>query len=52
MQPKVSVIIPVYNCEAFLETCIDSLRKQTLGEIEMIFVCNHIIRRYISKIIK
>ena len=40
MQPKVSVIIPVYNCEAFLETCIDSLRKQTLGEIEMIFVCD------------
>ena len=40
MQPKVSVIIPVYNCEEFLQTCIDSLREQTLSEIEMIFVCD------------
>ncbi|MBR3794783.1 MAG: glycosyltransferase [Clostridia bacterium] len=37
---KVSVIIPVYNCEAFLPQCIDSLRRQTLEEIEMIFVCD------------
>jgi len=40
MQPKVSVIIPVYNCEAFLPQCIDSLRGQTMREIEMIFVCD------------
>ena len=40
MQPKVSVIIPVYNCEAFLQTCIDSLCAQTMSEIEMIFVCD------------
>ena len=40
MQPKVSVIIPVYNCEAFLPECIDSLRRQTMQEIEMIFVCD------------
>jgi len=40
MQPKVSVIIPVYNCEAFLQQCIDSLCAQTLGAIEMIFVCD------------
>ena len=40
MQPKVSVIIPVYNCEAFLPQCIDSLCAQTLSEIEMIFVCD------------
>ena len=40
MQPKVSVIIPVYNCEAFLSECIDSLRGQTMQEIEMIFVCD------------
>ena len=40
MQPKVSVIIPVYNCEKFLRECIDSLRAQTLCEIEMIFVCD------------
>lgn len=35
---KVSVIIPVYNCEAFLPACIDSLRSQTLEELELIFV--------------
>ena len=53
MQPKVSVIIPVYNCEAFLPQCIDSLRAQTMQEIEMIFVCDaspddslSILRRY------
>ena len=37
---KVSVVIPVYNCEAFLPQCIDSLRAQTMQEIEMIFVCD------------
>ena len=37
---RVSVIVPVYNCEAFLPQCIDSLRAQTLEEIEMIFVCD------------
>lgn len=40
MQPKVSIIIPVYRSEAFLRACIDSLRAQTLKEIEMIFVCD------------
>jgi len=40
MQPKVSVIIPVYNCEAYLPQCIDSLRRQTMREIELIFVCD------------
>ncbi|MDO4741654.1 MAG: glycosyltransferase [Eubacteriales bacterium] len=37
---RVSVIIPVYNCEAFLPACIDSLRAQTLEEMEFIFVCD------------
>ena len=37
---KVSVIVPVYNCEAFLPQCIDSLRAQTLDALEMIFVCD------------
>ena len=40
MQPKVSIIVPVYNCEAFLPACIDSLKNQTLKGIEMIFVCD------------
>lgn len=40
MAPKVSVIVPVYGCEAFLQTCIDSLRAQTMRDIELIFVCD------------
>lgn len=35
---KVSVIIPVYNTEAFLEKCLDSVRSQTLEDIEIICV--------------
>lgn len=38
MPPKVSVIIPVYSCEAFLPACIASLRAQSLMEMEFIFV--------------
>lgn len=35
---KVSVIVPVYNTETMLETCIESLIHQTLQEIEIIFI--------------
>ena len=35
---KVSVIIPVYNVERFVERCIRSLLEQTLREIELIVV--------------
>ncbi len=35
---KVSVIVPVYNVEAYLEKCLDSLANQTLKEIEIIVV--------------
>ena len=35
---KISVIIPVYNCEKYLKTCLDSLMNQTLKEIEIICV--------------
>lgn len=38
LQPKVSVIVPVYNVEKYLEKCISSLRNQTLEEIEIILV--------------
>ncbi len=37
-QPLVSVIIPVYNSERFLWECLDSLRLQTMAEIEIICV--------------
>lgn len=38
MQPKVSIIVPVYNVEEYLQECVDSLRRQTLHEIEIILV--------------
>lgn len=37
-QPLISVIVPVYNTEKYLERCIASLRKQTLEDIEIILV--------------
>ena len=38
MRPLISVIVPVYNVEAYLEECADSLLQQTLREIEIILV--------------
>ena len=37
-QPKVSIIVPVYNAEKYLERCIRSLQSQTLRDIEIILV--------------
>ena len=37
-QPKVSVIVPIYNVEAYIERCALSLFEQTLDDIEYIFV--------------
>ena len=39
--PKVSVIVPVYNAEAFLPSCLDSLTGQSLGEVEIVLVDDH-----------
>lgn len=36
--PKVSVVIPVYNVEKYIEQCAVSLFEQTLDDIEYIFV--------------
>lgn len=38
MQPKVSVIVPVYNVESYLEKCLDSLVNQMLFDLEIIIV--------------
>ncbi len=37
-QPKVSIIVPVYNAEKYLERCINSLKTQSLEDIEIILV--------------
>ena len=35
---KVSVIVPVYNTAEYLDECLDSLERQTYGEVEVICV--------------
>ena len=38
MKAKVSVIVPVYNVESYLEECLDSIINQTFKDIEIILV--------------
>lgn len=35
---KVSIIVPVYNVKEYLAECVDSIRNQTLADIEIILV--------------
>ena len=35
---KVSVVIPVYNMETYIEECLDSIFSQTLKEIEVLCI--------------
>lgn len=37
-KPIVSVVVPVYNVEAYLDRCVESLVNQTLQDIEIILV--------------
>lgn len=37
-EPKISIIIPVYNVEKYLRECLDSCVNQTLEDIEIICV--------------
>lgn len=53
---KVSVIVPVYNVEKYIDKCLDSLVKQSLKEIEVIVVndgspddSQKIIDKYVKK---
>ena len=38
MEIKISIVIPVYNVEAYLQKCLDSIRTQTFSEFEVILV--------------
>lgn len=37
-RPKISVIVPVYNVEKYLDQCLESIISQTLEDIEIIIV--------------
>lgn len=52
-RPKVSIVVPIYNVERYLNECIDSILRQTLKDIEVILVddgspdnCGKIIDEY------
>ena len=38
MEPKVSIIVPVYDVENYLQKCIDSILAQTFTDFELILV--------------
>ena len=53
---KISIIVPVYNSEDFLETCLNSLIKQSYKNLELIIVndsstknCKEIAEEYRKK---
>ena len=56
MNPKVSVVVPIYGVEKYLRQCVDSILSQTLKEIEVILVddgspdgCAKIVDEYAAK---
>lgn len=55
MKPKVSIIVPVYKVEQYLDQCLQSLINQTLQEIEIIIIndaspdrSNQVIEKYLN----
>lgn len=38
VRPFISIVVPIYNVEAYLSRCVDSLLNQTMEEIEIILV--------------
>lgn len=56
VKPKVSIIVPVYNVEKYIDKCLDSLVNQTLKDIEIIVIndgtkdnSQQIIDKYVKK---
>lgn len=56
MKPKVSIVVPIYNVEAYLSRCLDSLLAQTMKDMEIIAVndgstdgCGAILEQYAGK---
>lgn len=50
-QQKVTVIVPVYNVEKYVEQCLDSIVSQTLKEIEVICINDGSTDKSLSKLL-
>ncbi|MFR4578777.1 MAG: glycosyltransferase family 2 protein [Clostridium fessum] len=37
-KPCISVIVPIFNMDAYLRTCLDSILGQTLDNIEVVCI--------------
>ena len=59
MGEKISVIVPVYNVEAYLERCVESILQQTYAHFELILIndgstdssgqiCDHLASQYLQ----
>ncbi len=53
--PEVSVLVPIYNVERYLERCLESLRDQTFGDFEVVCLndgstdrSREIVQRYVE----
>ena len=57
MGEKISVIVPIYNVEAYLERCVESILQQTYAHFELILIndgstdssgqiCDHLASQY------
>lgn len=54
--PKVSIIVPIYNTQPFLQQCLESIAAQTLNDIEVLCIddgstdgCGRIIDEFAAK---
>ena len=36
--PQISIVVPVYNVEKYLERCIDSILAQTFTDFELLLI--------------
>lgn len=56
MDKRISIIVPVYNCAAFLKACVASVLKQTYGNFELLLISDgssdgseELCRRFVCK---
>ena len=45
IQPKISIIVPVYNAEKYIEETIENLKQQTFKKYEIIFVLGYLYKK-------